>query len=67
MAFDEPVAFEGAQGVFNVQNPMKSGLEAEVRQRWQGLDLAAHPANFRVVSSTKVAIPSGITESSNTA
>src|SRR5690606_7351780 len=34
-------AFEGAQGVFNVQNPMKSGLEAEVRQGRNVADAAA--------------------------
>ncbi len=42
-------AFEGAQGVFNVQNPMKSGLEAEVRQGRNVADAAADAGARHVV------------------
>jgi uncharacterized protein YbjT (DUF2867 family) len=38
-------AFAGAYGVFNVQNPMKSGIEAEVRQ---GLNVAEAAAKTGV-------------------
>jgi len=38
-------AFEGADGVFNVQNPMKSGIEAELRQ---GANVAAAAADAGV-------------------
>ena len=42
-------AFEGTHGVFNVQNPMKSGLEAEVRQGRNVADAAADAGVSHVV------------------
>jgi uncharacterized protein YbjT (DUF2867 family) len=42
-------AFEGAHGVFNVQNPMTSSLEAEVRQGRHVADAAAEAGVGHVV------------------
>ena len=42
-------AFEGAYGVFNVQNPMTSSIEAEVRQGRNVADAAAEAAVCHVV------------------
>ncbi len=42
-------AFAGASGVFNVQNPMKSGLEAELRQGMNVAEAAAEAGVGHVV------------------
>jgi uncharacterized protein YbjT (DUF2867 family) len=54
-------AFQGAYGVFSVQNPMISGLEAEVRQGKQVAD-AAKQANVQhlVYGSAGIGKPTGV-------